>query len=74
MMLNMMSKLKWKMLAIPKANPRRMHSTPSLFRIVSHLIFLVGLNVSREDKLSRYGLHRFVTGDTIVRQRSEGSF
>jgi hypothetical protein len=28
--LNRMSRLKWKMLAIPSANPRRMHITPSL--------------------------------------------
>jgi len=29
-MLNMMRRLKWKMLAMPKANPRIMHNTPSL--------------------------------------------
>ena len=30
MILNRMRRLKWKMLAMPRANPRRMHSTPSL--------------------------------------------
>lgn len=30
MMLNIMRRLKWKMLAMPKANPRIIHKTPSL--------------------------------------------
>ena len=35
MTLKRMSRLKWKMLAIPRANPRMIHKTPSLDGLVS---------------------------------------